>query len=93
MATNSEGPVGAGLDSLLIQDGHIVTYCSEITFDEDFELEGIRTLGYHGDRFFKSIKEKLVDYKSGKNGGNCDVNTVLNIAIANRRYVSVERTG
>jgi len=39
----------------LIQDGRVVTFASEVTFDEDFELEGIRTLGYHGDRFFKSM--------------------------------------
>jgi len=45
VAVNTEGPVGAGLDSILIQDGRVVTFASEVTFDEDFELEGIRTLG------------------------------------------------
>lgn len=54
-AVNSEGPVGAGLDSLLLQDGRIITFASGVNFDEDFELEGIRTLGWHGDRFFKSL--------------------------------------
>ena len=54
-AANTEGPVGAGLDSILIQDGRVVTYAAEANIDEDFELEGIRTLGYHGDRFFKSM--------------------------------------
>ena len=54
-AANSEGPVGAGLDSLLIQDGKIVTFASGVNFDQDYELEGIRTLGFHGDRFFKSM--------------------------------------
>lgn len=44
-ATNPEGAVGAGLDSILIQDGVIVTFASGVNFDEDMELEGIRTLG------------------------------------------------
>lgn len=52
---NSEGPVGAGLDSIILQDGRVITFASGVNFDEDFELEGIRTLGYHGDRFFKSM--------------------------------------
>lgn len=55
VAFNSEGPVGAGLDSILVQDGKIVTFASGLNFDQDFELEGIRTLGFHGDRFFKSM--------------------------------------
>lgn len=54
-AFNSEGPVGAGLDSIIIQDGKIVTFASGLNFDQDYELEGIRTLGFHGDRFFKSM--------------------------------------
>lgn len=54
-AQNPEGAVGAGLDSILIQDGQVVTFASGVNFDEDFELEGIRTLGFHGDRFFKSM--------------------------------------
>ena len=55
VAVNSEGPVGAGLDSILVQDGRPVAFATEVTVDEDFELEGIRTLGFHGDRFFKSM--------------------------------------
>ena len=54
-AANPEGAVGAGLDSIVIQDGVVVTFASGVNFDEDFELEGIRTLGFHGDRFFKSM--------------------------------------
>ncbi len=54
-AINPEGPVGAGIDSLLVQDGNIVTYASGVNFNQDWELEGIRTLGYHGDRDFKSL--------------------------------------
>lgn len=52
---NSEGPVGAGLDTILIVDGVVIVYATDVTIDQDFELEGIRTLGYHGDRFFKSM--------------------------------------
>jgi len=55
LAGNSEGPVGAGLDSLITQDGRIVAFASNVNFDEDFELEGIRTLSFYGDRFFKSL--------------------------------------
>lgn len=54
-ATNTEGPVGAGLDSILIQDGSVVSFASGLNFDQDYEIEGIRTLGFHGDRFFKSM--------------------------------------
>lgn len=54
-ATNPEGAIGAGLDSILIQDGKVVAFASGVNFDEDFELEGVRTLGFHGDRFFKSM--------------------------------------
>lgn len=55
VASNPEGAVGAGLDSILIQDGEVISFASGVNFDEDFELEGIRTLGFHGDRFFKSM--------------------------------------
>ncbi len=54
-AITPEGPVGAGIDSILIQDGKIVSYASGINYDQDWELEGIRTLGHHGDRYFKSL--------------------------------------
>ncbi len=54
-AANPEGAVGAGLDSIVIQDGVVVTFASGVNFDEDFEIEGVRTLGFHGDRFFKSM--------------------------------------
>ncbi|HNR90666.1 MAG TPA: hypothetical protein PKM65_20185 [Spirochaetota bacterium] len=55
LAANPEGPVGAGLDSILVQDGTVIAYASGVTFDEDWELEGIRTLGFYGDRYFKSM--------------------------------------
>lgn len=54
-ASNPEGVVGAGLDSIIVQDGKIVSYASNVSFDEDWELEGIRTLGFYGDRYFKSM--------------------------------------
>lgn len=44
-ASNPEGAIGAGLDSILIQDGNIVAFASGVNFDTDYELEGIRTLG------------------------------------------------
>lgn len=55
VARNPEGVVGAGLDSIIVQDGRIISYASNVSFDEDWELEGIRTLGFFGDRYFKSM--------------------------------------
>lgn len=55
LAGQSEGPVGAGLDSIITQDGRVVGYASECNVQEDYELEGIRTIGFYGDRFFKSM--------------------------------------
>lgn len=43
-------PVMAGLDCIVKADGKIVAYATGVTMDEDFELQGIRTLGFHGDR-------------------------------------------
>ncbi len=54
-ASNPEGAVGAGLDSVVIQDGKVIAFASGLNFDADYELEGVRTLGFHGDRFFKSM--------------------------------------
>jgi len=54
-ANNPEGAVGAGLDSILIQDGNVIAFASGVNFDADYEIEGVRTLGFHGDRFFKSM--------------------------------------
>lgn len=47
-------PVLAGLDAVVYLDGKIVAFATNISFDEDFELQGIRTLGFHGDRGYKS---------------------------------------
>lgn len=54
-AINDEGKIAAGLDTILMQDNQIISFASGLNFDEDFEIEGIRTLGFHGDRFFKSM--------------------------------------
>ncbi len=54
-AAHPEGPVGAGIDSLVIQDGKIVTFAAGVTLAHDYELQGIRTLGFYGDRYFKSM--------------------------------------
>lgn len=54
-ASNSEGPVGAGLDSIIVQDGRIVQFASGLNYSEDWEIEGVRTLGFFGDRYFKSM--------------------------------------
>ncbi len=44
-ANNPEGAVGAGLDSILIQDGNVIAFASGVNFDADYEIEGVRTLG------------------------------------------------
>lgn len=51
----AETPVMAGLDAIVKLNGKIVAYATNVSFDEDFELQGIRTLGFHGDRDFKSM--------------------------------------
>lgn len=53
--TGFETPVIAGLDAILKHNGQTVGYATNVSVDEDFELQGIRTLGFHGDRDFKSL--------------------------------------
>jgi len=48
-------PVLAGLDAIVFLDGGLVAWATNVSFDEDFELQGIRTLGFHGDRGYKSM--------------------------------------
>jgi hypothetical protein len=48
-------PVIAGLDAIVKYNGTTIGYATNVSVDEDFELQGIRTLGYHGDRDFKSM--------------------------------------
>lgn len=53
-AVDPDLPVLAGLDAVVKLDGKIVAWATNVSFDEDFELQGIRTLGFHGDRGYKS---------------------------------------
>ena len=54
-ATREEGIVGAGMDSILCQDGRLIAYASDVNYRSNYELEGIRTLGFSGNRDFKSL--------------------------------------
>ena len=47
-------PVLAGLDAIFKIEDNVVGWATNVSFDEDFELQGIRTLGFHGDRGYKS---------------------------------------
>ena len=53
-AQDPDLPVLAGLDAIVKLDGQIIGWATNISWDEDFELQGIRTLGFHGDRGYKS---------------------------------------
>jgi hypothetical protein len=53
-SADTDMPVMAGLDALVFQDGRLIGWATNISFDEDFELQAIRTLGVHGDRGYKS---------------------------------------
>lgn len=53
-AQNPELPVIAGLDAIVKLEGVVIGWATNVSFDEDFELQGIRTLGFHGDRGYKS---------------------------------------
>ena len=44
----------AGLDAIVTQGDKPVAWATNVSFDEDFELQAIRTLGKHGDRGYKS---------------------------------------
>ncbi|MFQ3675547.1 MAG: hypothetical protein SNJ64_03285 [Endomicrobiia bacterium] len=48
-------PVLAGLDAEVYQDGKKVGWATGLRFSDDFELQGIRVLGHHGDIGFKSM--------------------------------------
>jgi len=50
-----ELPVIAGNDAFVKIDGKKVAWATDITVDQDFELQPVRTLGHHGDRGFKSV--------------------------------------
>lgn len=61
-SANPDLPVLAGLDAIFKYEDKVVGWATNVSFDEDFELQGIRTLGFHGDRGYKS------------QGYNCTVN-------------------
>lgn len=76
-------PVLAGLDSVVYLDGKLIGWATNVSFDEDFELQGIRTLGFHGDRGYKS------------QGYNCSVTVgtfVLLGSVADNLPVPTRRT-
>ena len=54
-ASNPEGPVGAGIDVVLVQDGRVVGFATDSTISEDHQLEAVNVLGVHGPLFFKSM--------------------------------------
>lgn len=51
----SSAPVGAGIDSVIMQDNRILAYTTEMSISEDNSLQGIETLGFYGNRDFKSL--------------------------------------
>jgi hypothetical protein len=82
-AADPELPVLAGLDAIVKLEGKIVAWATNVSFDEDYELQGIRTLGKHGDRGYKS------------QGYNCTVTVgtfVLVGSIADNLPVPTRRT-
>ncbi len=82
-AVDPDLPVLAGLDAIVKLDGDIVAWATNVSFDEDFEIQGIRTLGHHGDRGYKS------------QGYNCSVTVgtfVLQGDVADKLPVPTRRT-
>lgn len=82
-AQDAELPVLAGLDAIIKLDGQIIGWATNLSFDEDFEIQGIRTLGFHGDRGYKS------------QGYNCTVSVgtfVLQGDVADNLPVPTRRT-
>jgi len=51
----AELPVIAGLDAVVVIDGKVCGWATSMNWSEDFEVQGIRTLGFHGDRGWKSM--------------------------------------
>lgn len=48
-------PVKSGIDAIVTQDGRTIGWATEVQIDEDFQIENIITLGFHGPRGFKSL--------------------------------------
>jgi len=49
-----ELPVLAGMDDLVYQSGRLIGWAVDAGFDEDFHIEPVNSLGYHGPRGHKS---------------------------------------
>ncbi len=49
-----EMPVIAGMDVIVYQHGKLLGWATDAGFDEDFHLEPINSLGFHGPRGHKS---------------------------------------
>ena len=54
-AGEPQGPVGSGIDCFLMQDNSILGYSTNLSVSEDFQLEGVQTLGYYGWRYLMSL--------------------------------------
>jgi len=67
VAQNPEGPVMAGLDVVVLQDGRQVNFANEVSLDVDHMQEPINVLGVHAP----------LDHKSLGYGANITTNTFL----------------
>jgi hypothetical protein len=47
-------PVVAGMSVIMYQSGKMVGWGTDVNFDEDFHLQPVNTLGFHGPRGFVS---------------------------------------
>ena len=56
------GPVGSGIDCFIMQENSILGYTTSMDIDEDYDIEGVQTLGYFG---YRDILSK---------GYSCDFN-------------------
>jgi hypothetical protein len=54
-AGEPRGPVGSGIDCLILQDNTILAYATDFNPSEDYMLDGVQTLGYYGFRYFQSL--------------------------------------
>ena len=49
------GPVGSGIDCFIMQDNSILGYSTDMNINEDYQIEGVQSLGYYGFRDFMSL--------------------------------------
>jgi hypothetical protein len=57
--TTAVGPVGSGIDCMLMQDNQITAFSTELRVNEDYRIEGIQTLGFYGYRNLMSLGYNL----------------------------------